>query len=162
MVGLLARSESLLDAAEGKLAAEFGPVTRHSATMPFSFSDYYAPEMGAGLLRRWTAHGPVDPGRLAALKRAANRIEAAFAEAGRRRVNVDPGLLSLHSLVLASTKDFAHRVYLNDGVFAEVTLLYRSGRFEALDWTYPDYRTGACHEFLRACRAALTARARQG
>jgi hypothetical protein len=161
VVGLLAPDESLLDAAEGRLAAEFGPVTRRSAAIPFDFSDYYAAEMGTGLLRRWTAHGPVDPGRLAALKRAANRVEAEFSEDGKRRVNIDPGLLSLHSLVLASTKDFAHRVYLGDGVFAEVTLLYRSGRFEPLDWTYPDYRTGCCHEFLRLCRAALTARARR-
>jgi hypothetical protein len=161
VVGLLAPGEPLLEAAEERVVTAFGPVSHRSALIPFSFSDYYAAEMGPGLLRRWLSHGPVEPGRLAELKRAANRVEAEFAQDGRRRVNIDPGLLSLHSLVLASTKDFAHRVYLNDGVFAEVTLLYRSGRFEPLDWTYPDYRTGCCHEFLRTCRAALTARARR-
>lgn len=155
VVGLLAPDETLLAAAEAALAADFGPVTRHSATIPFDFSDYYTVEMGPGLLRRWTAHGLVEPGRLAILKRTAGRIEARFERDGRRRVNLDPGLLSLHSLVLATTKDFAHRIYLSDGIFAEVTLLYRAGRYESLDWTYPDYRTDACHAFLHDCRRSL-------
>jgi hypothetical protein len=155
VVGLLAPGEAALAAAEIALAAEFGPVSARSATIPFDFSDYYAAEMGPALLRRWVAHGPVERGRLAALKLAAGRIEAGLAESGRRSVNLDPGLLSPHSLVLASTKDFAHRIYLADGIFAEVTLVYRSGRFEPLDWTYPDYRTEPCHAFLCACRRLL-------
>jgi hypothetical protein len=75
----------------------------------------------------------------------------------KRRVNLDPGLLSLYNLVLASTKSFAHRIYLRDGIYAEVTLLYQAGKFSPLAWTYPDYQTDVCQEFLLRCRKELLA-----
>jgi hypothetical protein len=71
---------------------------------------------------------------------------------GPRPANLDPGLLSAHNLVLASTKAHAHRVYLSDGIFAEVTLVYRHGMYQPLEWTYPDYCTETCRGFMAACR----------
>lgn len=163
IVGLLGPGAELFARATAAVAAEFGPVGERSADIPFDFTDYYEPELGPGLVRRWVAPGGAfDPGRLAEAKLAAGRIEQRLAVEGRRQVNVDPGVLSLHSLVLASTKNYAHRIYLRDGVYAELSLIYRSGRFEPLEWTYQDYRSAECLEFLGRARAGLTALARQG
>lgn len=154
--GLLAADTALLAEVETALGAEFGPVLERSRDIPFDFTDYYEPEFGPGLGRRWVAFPPpCSAVLLAAAKLAAGRFEQRFAVAGRRRVNIDPGLLTPHNLVLASTKDHAHRIYLRDGIRAELTLLYRDGGWVPLPWTYPDYRTAACHEFLARCRFRL-------
>ncbi|MFO7675091.1 MAG: DUF4416 family protein [bacterium] len=154
--GILAADIALLDEAEAALGREFGPVTDRSADIPFDFTDYYEAEFGPGLVRRWVGFSPPCAAvLLAAAKLATGAIEQAFAVAGRRRVNLDPGLLTLHNLVLATTKDFAHRIYLRDGIRAELTLLYADGGWVPLPWTYPDYRTEACHQLLTRCRAHL-------
>jgi hypothetical protein len=159
VVGLLAGSPELLAKTEQLLVADFGKVAVWSDIIKFDFSDYYEQEMGKDLVRRWLGfEKAVEPGRLAETKLACNGLERVLAVDERRRVNIDPGLLSLHSLVLASTKEFAHRVYIGQGIHAEVTLIYRSGDFVPQEWTYADYRTDECLEFLRRCRGLLTAR----
>jgi hypothetical protein len=169
--GIIAQSEELAAGSEKLLVSEFGPVAERSAVIPFDFTDYYEPEMGTGLLRSWLAFSrPVPPDRLVETKLATIRLErqlsASFGnrqskigdrQSAARPSNLDPGLLSLYNLVLASTKDHAHRIYLGSGIHAELTLIFRSGRFEPLPWTYPDYRTGACFEFLLRCRGLLKA-----
>ena len=156
VAGVLAQTPALADAAEAALEREFGSMSRRSPDVPFDYTDYYEPEMGPKLTRRWVAFARlIEPDRLAAAKLATNRLELEFTEEGRRKVNLDPGLLSLHSLVLATTKDFAHRIYLGDGIFAEVTLLFESGEFRALPWTYPDYKSATCLEFLVQCREQM-------
>ncbi len=164
VVGVLAPGEELVDRASRALAGRFGPVAVTGPTVRFDFTDYYDAEMGTGLLRCWLGFDrPFDPGRLAEAKLATGGIERSFARpGGDRAVNLDPGIVTLHSLVLASTKSYAHRVYLGDGVYAEPTLLYRSGRWEPLPWTYPDYRTDACHLVLSRLRELLVARSRPG
>jgi hypothetical protein len=158
IVGVIASPGAFLEQAEAAVAAEFGPVNRRSPTIPFDYTDYYEPEMGKGLVRQWFAtEGLVPADKLADLKLKAGQLENRFREQGKRRVNLDPGLLSLHNLTLATTKGFAHRVYLRDGIHAEVTLLYKSGAFHALEWTYPDYRSQTCFSFLADCRRDLIA-----
>jgi hypothetical protein len=146
------------------LGREFGPVAGQSALVPFDFTDYYEPEFGADLTRCWVDFDVgFDPAGLAAAKLRAIELERALAAPdGRRLVNLDPGALTLHNLVLASTKDHAHRVCLGSGIFAELTLVFESGAFRALPWTYPDYRTPACLEFLARCRSRLLAAPRAG
>jgi hypothetical protein len=96
------------------------------------------------LVRRiWSFEPLVDPGALAAIKLSTNDLERAWSVDGRRRVNLDPGYVSLSKLVLATTKNHGHRVYLRDGIYAEVTLRYREGAFCPWPWTYPDYATAA-------------------
>jgi hypothetical protein len=169
VIGVIASARELLEQAEVAVAAEFGPVSRRSPIVPFNYTSYYQSEMGPGLLRQWLATGGlVAAARLAELKLETGKLEDRFRELpsgfrpgkpvavpGPRRVNLDPGLLSLYNLTLATTKDFAHRVYLHDGIYAEVTLIYKSGVFHPLEWTYPDYRSDTCLSFLAACRHDL-------
>lgn len=145
---------------------EFGPVAARSDAFDFTETDYYAAEMGAGLKKQfWAFATPIDPGRLAAIKLTTNLWEAEYAGAGLhpepRPLNLDPGYLTLAKLVLASTKDHAHRIYLAEGIYAEVTLSYRSGGWQSFDWTYPDYRRADFHEFFLQCRKLLQSAARQ-
>jgi hypothetical protein len=159
VVGLLSADRKLLAQAQSALAEGFGTVTVKSPEIPFNFTDYYEKEMGPNLIRLWVGfHGLVDPEQLADFKSTTRQLEKRFlGPNGRRRVNLDPGLLSLHNLVLASTKGYAHRIFLRGGVYADLTLLFQSGKFQPLAWTYPDYQTPACHEFLMRCRRELLA-----
>jgi hypothetical protein len=141
-------------------AREFGASAAISAAFEFTETDYYAAEMGAGLKKQfWAFEAPIDPGRLTAIKLATNFWEAEYAGLALhpepRPLNLDPGYLTLAKLVLASTKDHAHRIYLADGIYAEVTLAYRGGAWHAFDWTYPDYRRADFHAFFSACRERL-------
>jgi hypothetical protein len=159
VVGLLSSDRKLLAQAQSALVEAFGDVSVKSPEMPFSFTNYYEQEMGPDLIRQWVGfQGQVEPEQLYDFKLTAGQLEKRFrGPNGRRRVNLDPGLLSLYNLVLASTKSFAHRVYLRDGIYAELTLIFQAGKFQPLAWTYPDYQTPVCHEFLMRCRKELLA-----
>jgi len=163
VAGLLSADPKLLTEAEAALGELFGRVSARSEQIAFNFTDYYQPEMGPGLVRQWVGFfGLVEPDVLADLKIKTRQLEKRFrGPDNKRRVNLDPGVLTLHNLVLASTKGFAHRIYLRDGIFAELELIFQSGKFQPLAWTYPDYQTPACQEFLMRCRKELLADAAQ-
>jgi hypothetical protein len=136
------------------LAGRFGPPDLVSPPMAFAATSYYVPEMGDGILRYFVAfRDPVDPSRLPEIKTETNAMEDRFREDGKRKVNLDPGLLSLARFLLATTKDRAHRIPLRQGIFAELTLLYEKGTFHPLPWTYPDYRSEAYLGILAEVRA---------
>lgn len=140
IIGVLTTGEQASRAAEENLTASYGRIDYRSQTIPFTFTDYYRPEMGASIDRYFiTFEQPVDPQRLADIKLHTNRIEEELSAQGRRSINLDPGLLSLGKLILASTKDNAQRIPLRDGIYAEVTLVYRSGAYQPLPWTFRDY-----------------------
>jgi hypothetical protein len=156
------RTEWLAAAAEALIAA-VGPVELASEAMAFDFTHYYDAEMGTPLLRRFLAFAhPFDPAGLADAKLATNAIEADFARrlgpTPPRPINLDPGYLESSKLVLASMKNFSHRVYLRSGVYAEVTMQFRHGRWTALEWTFPDYASGRYDAFLSSARASLRGR----
>lgn len=160
LVGMLARDEQWFAAAESLLAEQFGPIALASGLIPFDFTDYYAAEMGAPLLRKFVAFERlIPPDRLAPIKLATNRLEDELARtlgaAVPRPVNLDPGLLDASRLILATTKDHAHRIYLADGVYAEITLTYRKGAYVPTPWTYRDYRTEPYLAFFAQARARL-------
>lgn len=135
------------------LAERFGPVGSSSGEEPFAQSRYYDGEMGSGLLRSFRAfEGMRDPGELVRLKLTANALEAAWAGPQGRAVNADPGLLNLTQVVLASGKPAAHRVYLGQGIYAEVELVFERGSFRRLPWTYPDYREPRALAFFNEVR----------
>ena len=140
IASLLAAGPAALEAARAALAGRLGAIDFQSELLPFDHTDYYAAELGTGLVRQVVTFAPLAlPSDLPAVKLTTNEIEQAMAEDGRRTVNIDPGYVSLAKLVLATTKDHAHRLYLGLGIYGEVTLAYQGGRFRPWPWTYPDY-----------------------
>jgi hypothetical protein len=146
IVGLLGGDVDLLRRARQLLVHQYGTVDLESEFRPFVETDYYTAEMGSGLLRWFLSFERlIRPEALAEIKRHTNELETKIADqclsAERPRpVNLDPGYLSLAKLVLATTKDRDHRIYVGSGIYAEVTLHYREGAWQAWPWTYPDYR----------------------
>jgi hypothetical protein len=153
-VGMLSVAEELFTETEKKLVLHFGEIDFGSKPIPFTYTDYYEKEMGKGLLRRFVSFAElVDAGSLAEIKILTRRIEGQFSgTSGNRRINIDPGYVSGAKAVLATTKDYDHRIYLGEGIYAEVTLHYRGGSFRAWDWTYPDYRTQKYIEIFNKIR----------
>ncbi|NLF30385.1 MAG: DUF4416 family protein [Planctomycetes bacterium] len=164
IVGLLAGREAWLEAGRAALVERFGPADIESEVMAFDFTDYYRREMGEGLLRQFLAFERlIAPDDLAAIKLATNAMEAdlasRFADVARP-VNLDPGYVTTAKLVLASAKDFSHRIYLSHGIYAEMTLRVVRGRWESAPWTFPDYASGRYDVFLTAARERLKAQSR--
>ncbi len=160
LAAAFSRHAAALDWARETTEKHWGPVALASPCFAFSETDYYTPTMGAGLLKQFFAfERQIPPDRLPQLKLQTNDWEAAYAKLGRhaekRPLNLDPGYLTAAKLVLASTKDHAHRLYLTDRIYAEVTLRFRQGRWEHHEWTFPDYRRPDYHEFFTACRDLL-------
>jgi hypothetical protein len=145
----------LPDDLDRRLAECFGPAWSTSEAWPFDSTRYYEPEMGAGLVRSFRAYAPAPGGRLAAWKLATGALERRWGRPGAPAVNLDPGYVTLGGLFLASTKNGPQRIYLADGIYAELTLLYRRARWEVLPWTFPDFRSGRYDRFLTVCRARL-------
>ncbi len=142
IIGFIFKESRALDKAKAILEARFGKIDFASAILPFSLTDYYQAEFGSDLKRVFISFKQlIWPGDLAAIKISTNKIEERISVGHRRLVNIDPGYLDLAKLVLASTKDYAHRVYLDKGIYAEITLFYQGKGFCAWVWTYPDYRT---------------------
>ena len=146
-----------------QLRSRFGPLDYTSIDLPFTYTRYYDEEMGTPITRFFISFlRLVNPGTLARIKVDTNRLESRFCEEGRRKVNLDPGLLNLSRFVLASSKDGSHRVPLSDGVFAEVTLMYEKGSYRPLEWTYPDYRSEETLKILEDIRRLYRADTRSG
>lgn len=164
-VGMLSPEPELFDACSLILQREFGPVDSSSGCMPWDSSDYYRGEMGQNIFRKFFFFEQiVDPGRLSQIKNFTNALENNYAvnAAGglRRRINLDPGYVTEAKVVLASTKDFAHRVYIGDGIYAEVTLKYsaKDRSFVPHELTYPDYRTATQLALFNRVREDLRTR----
>jgi hypothetical protein len=140
ITSIFTSDETLLAVARGALANRFGAIDYCSDLLCFDHTSYYAREFGPGLMRQIVAFANlIPPQRLVRIKRLTNQLELTWAVEGRRRVNLDPGYVSLGKLVLATTKDYSHRVYIGQGIYAEVTLKYEHGAFHPWEWTYPDY-----------------------
>ena len=154
------RHEAALDWARQQAIAAWGPLLAQSPIFDFSQTDYYTASMGPGLLKTFFAFDrPFDPAELPQIKLQSNRWEDEFAAsaglAESRPLNLDPGYIALGKLVLASTKDHAHRIYLANGIYAEVTLYYSHHEWRDRDWTFPDYRRADYQQFFTQCRDAL-------
>lgn len=118
----------------------FGEIVMESSPIQWNFSDYYADEMGQPLYRRFIFFKKlINQEDLSSIKLMTNVTERGFSMAGKRKINLDPGYLTPAKIVLASTKDYSHRIYLGDGIYGEVTLIFKRGRFTAHVNTYKDY-----------------------
>lgn len=160
IVGLLAGRAEVLAAAAEALAALYGPIELASPQWPFSFTDYYQAQMGQDLLRQFLAFEKlIGPADIVAIKRRTNQLEEQlterFAGGPARPVNIDPGYLTEGKLVLASAKGLAHRVYMDQGIYAEITLSFVHGRWVSHPYTFPDYGSGLYDGFLIQAREGL-------
>lgn len=144
-MGMISGEANLFDKAEKRLSQKFGLIDFESPILSFQHTHYYESEMGSDLKRKFISfQGLIDSAEIADIKLFTNQLERDFLrpDTHDRRINLDPGYLTLSKLVLVSTKDHQHRIYLGKGIYAEVTLRYRKGKgFEPWEWTYPDYRT---------------------
>jgi len=141
VVGLLGSSKGYLERGVELLEGQFGAVDFASEIIPFDYTTYYNREMGDSIVRQFLSFEKlVYPGRLAEIKVDTNQMEQIEAVDRCRRINIDPGYLTLASVVLATTKDASFRVYLGKGIFAQTTLCYRDNTFQPYEWTYKDYR----------------------
>lgn len=152
--------------AEGQATSHWGPLLEKSAAFAFDETSYYEAAMGTHLQKQlWAFEQLISQDELPKFKHEANQWEDLYAKHTEHEVprplNLDPGYVTLGKLVLASTKNHSHRVYLAEGIFAEVTLHFRFGKWEPWPWTYQDYRRPEVHEFLSRCRDWLYDRLRE-
>jgi len=142
IAGLLFNDADKYLAAKKALARRFGRIDFESAPLDFAHTSYYDKEMGGRLKRAFLSFERlIGLENACAVKIRTNTLERRYSATGKRAVNIDPGYLDLSKLVLFSTKDYSHRVYLGKGIFAEVTLFYKDDEFNPWPWTYPDYKS---------------------
>lgn len=140
--GLIYKEEEILNQAKKELGKEWGIIDIEEGPFPFDFTDYYEEEMGKELKRKFISFEKLYiPENVYKWKIFTNKIEKNFSENERRKINIDPGYIDNSKVILLSTKDYYHRIYLGKGIFAELTLFYSKGKYNFLEWTYPDYRS---------------------
>ena len=141
-MSLIAMERDVFDQGVKDLRSAFGETDTVSERFPFDFTDYYTAEMGTPLFRHFITFERLIPiPILPDIKQATNRLEEKYAALdGKRQINIDPGYVRLEHVILATTKGYSHRLYLRDGIYADLELVYRNKSFQPLAWTYPDYR----------------------
>jgi hypothetical protein len=153
-MSLLFSKEKDLTTVLERIDRRFGPIDFLSENFPFDFTTYYEKEMGKNLLRRMVGLGPlISPENLVKVKVWTDEEERKNLKVqGGRKVNIDPGYLASAKFILATGKDYSHRIYLGEGIYGDLTLLFQNGRFTPLPWTYPDYGSNPLMEVLRLIR----------
>jgi hypothetical protein len=140
IIGLFTPEKSLCIPVVTELERQFGPVDYISRWLVFDYTSYYTAEMGAPLFRRLLSFKQmIEQDRLPHVKNLTNELELKWVRDGKRLINIDPGYLVPSRFVLATGKDFSHRIYIGQSIYADLTLLYVKGKFQTLPWTYPDY-----------------------
>ena len=153
-MGILSTSEDRREEITTLLENHFGPIEKKSSVLDFPYTDYYDSEMGSRPVRYLLLfRNLIDPSTLSDIKTQTNELEKLFADnTGNRKLNLDPGVLSLSSFILATCKDRSHRIPLKDGIYAETTLIYQDHGFQTLPWTYADYRSDEIRSILKDFR----------
>lgn len=152
-VGLIYRDNLVKIQTIALLEKKYGRIDFLSDELDFDYTDYYRPEMGDGLKRLFISFKKLRRAdEMAGIKIFTNKLEGRLSRNSRRRINIDPGFLNASKLILATTKDYSHRIYLSKGIFAEVTLICHNKSFKPLDWTYPDYKSKEYMEIFHAIR----------
>ncbi len=153
VAGILSTVPGKIEELISILSDKFGEIDYQSSRYDFNFTDYYIPEMGPDIKRFFLAFRElVSPDRLSEIKKETNQIEKKFCIGSKRKINIDPGLLSLNRFILATTKDNGHRIPLNSGIYGEVTLIYMKKGYSVLPWTYADYKSPEYHHVLEEIR----------
>lgn len=158
-IGILVSDRRFISEIRQALTTLYGKIDHETAVIPFDFTDYYTPEMGDVIERLFFSFERlIEADELAEIKRQTNTLEEEFSAATnkpqevKRPVNLDPGYIEHAKVILASTKNFYHRIYLGRGIFAEVTMHFRNNTFQFFPWTYPDYQSKEYQEFFLRMR----------
>jgi hypothetical protein len=155
--GFIFSRKEARDQALKLLVNKFGPVDLESPDYVFNFSSYYEPEMGTGLKRCFVSFEQlIRPESLPEIKLWTNELERKIQEqwaSPGRPVNLDPGYLTASALIMATTKDFSHRIPLSQGIYAHLEFLFSKKGLKILDWTYPDFRPATYHDFFLKVRS---------
>ena len=153
VIGVLISRPEFLESLKGQLVQQWGPLDFETELMPFDFTDYYNREMGTPIYRCFFSFQDlVCPEDLPGIKLQTNDMEKEFADNEGRKVNLDPGILSLSKFILATTKNNVHRIPMSRGIYGELTLQFKDRDFHPLDWTYPDFKSRANRDILIAIR----------
>jgi hypothetical protein len=163
IVGILSGRREFFEQARAAMEALWGAVDIQSDIWAFTSTNYYEKQMGTNLNRQFFSFSAlIDPGELARIKHQSNAVESALAQspAGEaagvaRPINLDPGYIDPGKLVLASTKNYSHRIYIGQSIYAEPTLHYHKGSWQTWPFTYPDYASGEYFDFLNQARKGL-------
>ena len=148
--GFIYRSEDLYQVMKERLAGHFSPLDLESAVFTFDCTSYYNQEMGTPLFRRFVSFKElIPPEQLPEIKLFTNRIERESAREGNRVVNLDPGYLSSANVVIATTKNYYHRVPLQQGIYAHLEYVVKGKQICLLAWTYPDFKTPGYLDFFQ-------------
>ncbi len=140
VIGLFMKEKSLIVPVVRELVEKFGSIDMVSQWLPFNYTSYYEPEMGSPLFRRVLAFKSlIEQSSLPEIKIITNKIEKKYSKNDNRLINIDPGYMLQERFVLATGKNYAHRIYIGMGIYADLTLIYQKGSFKKLSWTYPDY-----------------------
>jgi hypothetical protein len=156
--GVLTSLPDMLSSVEERLSALFGPIDARSDLFPFDKTNYYDETMGSPLSRCFLGFSNlIEPSVISDIKKSANDLESVFAlekTSVKRPVNLDPGYLEQSKIVLASTKNFYHRILVSGGIYAEVTLHFQAGEWRAFPWTFPDFKSERYNNFFSSLRDA--------
>lgn len=163
-MAIMSGDTSLIQQITRRITDQFGPILASGPVFDVAdFTDYYTNEMGSALRKQFIVFARfISQENLHQTKIWTNHLEEENSDpqTKKRRVNIDPGYLAPSKLVLFSTKNFSHRIYIGDGIFGEVTLIYMHGKFKPLSWTYADYYSQENLEFLLKTRREIVAQAR--
>jgi len=160
IIGILAADRQCLHAAISAIEAKFGKIDLVSDVWPFDKTNYYKDETGKNILRQFVSiERLIGPDRLAKIKHTTNKLEqklaARLALPLPRPVNLDPGIIEPSKLILVTTKNYSHRIYIGKKMYAEVTLIFDKSRWRPFDHTYPDYRQQCYFDFFDKVRKRL-------
>ncbi len=154
--GIMYSDERLAKKALAILIERYGEVAEESDEFDFYFTKFYQDEFGDGLKKRFVLFGkPIARGELSEMKVFGNEVEGTFAKDGKRMINLDPGYVTEHNVVLASCKEFPHRVYIGNGIYAEVEMMFKKDGVEYPAYAYSDYKTELAKKFFLDARKRI-------
>jgi hypothetical protein len=163
IASIFSPEKALIEKIFDELSKQFGTIDIVSDEFAFDRTRYYEKEMGWPLYRNFVSFEElVSADQLVAVKLVTNRVEQKYTYNKKRKANIDPGFLSHERVILATGKNYIHRVYLSKGIYADLTLLYKKGGYRHLEWTYPDYRNKEVIEFFNRVRETYTKQIKEG
>ena len=156
-IGILHSPEVPFNALQKELTTIFGAIDYCSAPIEFKHTNYYNNEIGNSILKTFVSFkNQISPDTMYRTKINSNQLEEHWLQTGGKRlVNLDPGIINNYNVILLTTKNYSHRIPLQEGIYAEITLIWKKNDFEDLPWTYPDFKTPEYKSILKTIRSKL-------